>query len=415
MKENVICCIDLKSFYASVECIDRGLDPFTTPLVVADCSRGKGTIVLAVSPYLKTLGIPSRLRIYDLPKDIPIIYAKPRMSRYIERSSQIISLFLEFVMDKDLHVYSVDESFLDLTPYLDLYKKTPLELVQEILNRIKNQFGLAATAGIGPNLFLAKASMDIEAKHNSSQIAYWTLKDVPNKLYPVTPLSKVWGIGQRLERRLNALGYYKIEDIALTSKNLLIQQFGIIGEELYQHAHGIDEAKIQEIVIPEDPSISIGQVLLRDYEVKEMKTVIREMCDDICLRLLLANKVCKSIALGIGYSKETSGGFYHQTQLNIHTSNPNEIYHAFEFLFDKYIENYPIRRVSLRLSKLKENTYFQTNLLVDIKEQEKEEKLLKTIAEIKKKFGSNSILRLDSLSKSSTTRERHEKIGGHAR
>ena len=192
MNKTVIFCIDFKSFYASCECVDRGLNPHTTKLVVADKERGEGTIVLAVSPYLKTFGVPSRLRVFELPKDEEIIFAKPRMSRYLELSSKAISIFLDFVNKDDIHVYSVDESFLNITPYLRLYNMSEIELAEKIKQRIYDELGLDVTIGIGPNLFLAKVALDNEAKKNTNQIAYWTNEDVETKLHKITPLSKIW-------------------------------------------------------------------------------------------------------------------------------------------------------------------------------------------------------------------------------
>ena len=215
MEKNVIFCIDFKSFYASCECIDRGLNPHSTKLVVADKERGSGTIVLAVSPYLKTFGVPSRLRVFELPKDEEIIFAKPRMSRYLEISAKAISIFLDYINKDDLHVYSVDESFLNITPYLHLYKKNPIELAEDIKQRIYKELGLDVTIGIGPNLFLAKVALDNEAKKNSNQIAYWTKEDIKTKLHNIKPLSKIWSIGSQMEKKLNSMGIYSLKDVNL--------------------------------------------------------------------------------------------------------------------------------------------------------------------------------------------------------
>jgi DNA polymerase V len=226
-----ILAIDLKSFYASVECVDRGVDPFTTPLVVADLSRGKGTIILAVSPYLKTLGIPSRLRLYDLPEIKGMIYATPRMEHYIVRSLEVIKVYLKYVAEEDMHIYSVDEAFLDITHYLKAAGCTKKEYAKKIIDDVYKTTGLTVTAGIGPNLFMAKVAMDVEAKKRKDFMASWEMKDVPAKLWPLTPLSKMWGIGERMEKRLNALGMYTVGDIAVSDKWYLHNKFGQIGEE----------------------------------------------------------------------------------------------------------------------------------------------------------------------------------------
>ena len=210
MRERAIAVIDLKAFYSYVECVDRGLDPWTTPLVVADKSRSVNTIVLSVTPFLKSKGIPSRCRVKELPKGYDYIYATPRMSRYIEMSTKVVGILLEFVADIDLHVYSIDEAFIDLTTYLNFYKKTPKQIVKMIIDKIKNDLGLQATAGIGDNFFLAKVALDIYAKKNKDGIAIMHQEDVPEKLWPITPLSKMWGIGSRMEARLNKLGIFTV-------------------------------------------------------------------------------------------------------------------------------------------------------------------------------------------------------------
>jgi DNA polymerase V len=195
-----IICIDLKSFYASVECAKRGLDPFNTPLIVADESRGGGSIVLAVSPYLKAKGIPGRLRLFELPENIPgLIIAKPRMRTYLEYSAEIIRIYLNYVAPEDLHIYSVDEVFLDITPYQSFYQKPARAIAEMILKDIWQQTQIPATAGIGDTLLLAKVALDIESKKVPGGIAEWRFQDVPEKLWPIQPLSKFWGIGGRME------------------------------------------------------------------------------------------------------------------------------------------------------------------------------------------------------------------------
>ncbi len=196
-----ILCIDLKSFYASVECAVRQLDPFKTPLVVADAGRGGGSIVLAVSPYLKTLGIPSRLRFYELPTDLGIIVAKPRMRLYLEYSAKIIEIYLKFISEDDLYVYSIDEAFLDVTEYLSYYKMTDTELAKKILAAIYEETKLFATVGIGPNMLISKLALDIESKKAPDFIAKWNYDSIPEKLWPIQPLSEMWGIGYRMEKK----------------------------------------------------------------------------------------------------------------------------------------------------------------------------------------------------------------------
>lgn len=216
IKRNII-CIDLKSFFASCECVERNLDPFNTPLVVAEPNR-EGAITLAVTPYMKKLGIKSRGRIFEIPKNITYKIARPRMSLYIKKSKEVVDIYLDYVAKEDLHIYSIDECFLDVTNYLKLYKKTTKELALDIMKTVYKKTGLCATAGIGPNLLLAKVSMDIEAKHNEDFIQEWTYEDIQTKLWNITPLSDMWGIGKRMEKRLNDMGLKKVGDIAKYNK-----------------------------------------------------------------------------------------------------------------------------------------------------------------------------------------------------
>ncbi len=410
-----ILCIDLKSFFASVECIDHGLDPFTTALVVANRSQGNGAITLAVSPYLKQKGIPGRTRLYQIPKNISYQVANPRMKRYIEKSKEVVDIYLDFVSSSDLHIYSIDECFLDLTNYLKYYKKTDVEMAQIILKTIEKKTGLTATCGIGPNMLLAKISMDMEAKKYKNGIAKWTYDDVASKLWPITPLSKVWGIGPRMEKRLNTLGITTIGDLAHYDKNKLKTKFGILGEELWMHANGIDNAIISDFKHqPKEKSISHSQVLLRDYYGDEILLIIEEMLSVLTKRLRESNLECSSLSFGISYSKTIGGGFHHSMKLSEPTDITDNLYPLCKILFDRfYEENTPIRRVSISLSKLSTKLGTQLNLFTPLEQREKLDSVLKTMDEIHLKFGKNSILKASSLLSNSTIKERNQKIGGH--
>ena len=306
-EKRVIAVIDLKAFYSFVECIDRGLDAWKVPLVVADKDRGKNTIVLSVSPYLKSKGVPSRLRIRDLPHGYDYIYAVPRMERYIEKSSEVVSIIGEYVSFDDIFVYSIDEAFLDLTTYINYYNKTPLQIVEMIIKGIKDKTGLQATGGIGNNFFLAKVALDIYAKKARNGIATIWKQDVSEKLWPITPLNKVWGIGTRTEIKLNALGIHTLGDIAHCNLGFLQSQFGVMGEQLYNHANGNDEAYMHEKYIPKSTSITVGQVLFKDYNKSNIKLVIREMNDDLSSRLRNEGKMTQLVSIYIGYSKAEMG------------------------------------------------------------------------------------------------------------
>ncbi len=413
-EERHILCIDLKSFFASCECVDKGLDPFTYPLVVANPNQGNGAITLAVTPFLKAQGVPSRGRLYEIPKNIKYVIAKPRMSLYIQKSEEVVNIYLNYVAKEDLHIYSIDECFLDVTHYLKLYKKTDYELALDILKTIYNKTGLTATCGIGSNMLLAKVSMDIEAKHNKDCIAKWTNDDIQTKLWSIEPLSKMWGIGSHMERNLNKLGIHSIKELALTPKHLLKEKFGIIGEELWEHANGIDDSIISEFhYAPKSHSYSHSQVLFKDYNAANVRLIIAEMVEVLTARLRKHNKQCTVIGFGIGYSKNVSGGFYHSIKLDTPTDNTTEITKICNLIFDEYYDNSPIRKVSISCGGICTKEGVQLDLFHDYQTVKENEQLEKTIDNIKERFGKNSILKASNLLEDSTAIERNGKIGGH--
>ncbi len=412
MKKRIIAVIDLKAFYSYVECLDRGLDPWKEPLVVADKERGTNTIVLSVSPFLKKQGIPSRCRIKELPKKYKYIYAVPRMERYLEKSAQVIDVLYHFVAEEDVHVYSIDEAFVDLTSYLKYYNKTPLQMVTTIINQIKEETGLQATAGIGDNFFLAKIALDIYAKKERNGIAKVSSNEIKEKLWPITPLSKVWSIGPRMEARLNKIGLFTVKDIALSNLDYLRDKFGVIGEQLWRHANGIDEADIHEKYEPKERSLSLSQVLFRDYNKDEAITIVREMVDTLASRMRNDNKMTKVVAIYVGYSKNM-GGFARRSTLLAPTDDTELLLKAILEIYHMYIKDLPIRTIGLNFGGLLESTYQQLNMFEDDKEQIKRRNLQKTMDKLQSKFGKNSVLRASSLLEESTIKERNNFIGGH--
>lgn len=413
MDRNII-CIDLKSFFASCECIERNLNPFTTPLVVAEPNR-QGAITLAVTPYMKKLGIKSRGRIFEIPKKITYITARPRMSLYIKKSTEVVNIYLDYVSKEDLHIYSIDECFLDVTDYLKLYKKTTKELAIDIMNKVYEKTRLCATAGIGPNLLLAKVAMDIEAKHNKDFIAEWTYDDIKTKLWNITPLSDMWGIGKRMEKKLNDMGLNKIGDIANYNKLKLKERFGIIGEELWYHANGIDLSKISDFKKnAKEKSISNSQVLYKDYYNNDVTLIIREVLNLLLKRLRKESLLTKHVTLHVAYSRNVGGDFTVSKKLEQETNDESEIYKVLIGIFNSYYEeNVPVRKVAISLSKLEKNNHVQLNLFSNVKDIDNKAKLNNVIDEINEKYGSNSVLKATSLLSISTIRDRNNKIGGH--
>lgn len=415
MRKRQILCIDLKSFYASVECALRGLNPDTTPLVVADKERGDGSIVLAVSPYLRSLGFPSRCRIFELNKTIDLIYAKPRMNSYIDYAIKVIDIYLDFVSDEDLFVYSIDEAFLDVTSYLKYYKMTSYELALTILNKIEEELKIKASCGIGENMLMSKFALDIEAKDNKDGIAIWGLEDLKQKLWPLSNLSKMWGIGNRMHENLNRLGIETIYDLAHFDVKRLHKHFGVMGIELYNHANGRDNSLIQDqdILKSVNHSYSVGQVLFKDYTKDGAKLIIREMTEDLTRRLRLNKKMCKTVKLSIGYSKEFSGGFSRQVKLDYKTNRTSKIYEAFSYLLEKFYDNKPIRKISVTVTNLTTQGSEQLSLFEDFQSDYMERMLDSSIDEIQNKYGLNSVFRATALTEESTKLSRSQKVGGH--
>ena len=411
--DKVIAVIDLKAFYSYVECLDRGLDPFKTPLVVADKSRSLNTIILSVTPYLKARGVPSRLRIKELPKGYNYIYATPRMSRYLEMSAEVVNIFLDFVAEEDIHVYSIDEAFINITPYLNYYKKTGLEIVKDIIKAIKDRTGLMATAGIGDNFFLAKVALDIYAKKEKDGIAIMHQNEIKEKLWPITPLSKIWGIGARMEKRLNDLGIFTVGQLAKSNREFIHKKFGVMGDQLMDCANGIDESDIREVYVPKEKSFSIGQTLPRNYNYKEAKTVIRELIDDLSLRMRNEGKMCEVVALGIGYASN-QGGFSRQMSLLSLTNDTEMLKEAVFEIYDHNVIDKPIRQIYISFGRVSNRVqYQQLSLLYDNEKSQKQQQFQDILDILHNKYGNDAVLRASALTEESTAKERHNQIGGH--
>jgi DNA polymerase V len=414
MQERVILCIDLRSFFAAVECADAGLDLYQVPLVVADRRRGMGAITLAVTPYLKAKGIPSRGRLFELPKGEPIIFARPRMSRYVEVSTEIVNIYLNYVSEEDLHIYSIDEAFLDVTTYLSYFEMLPETLAHTIQQHILAQTKIPSTIGIGPNMVMAKMALDLDSKHMASGIARWTHEDLETRLWPITPLSKVWGIGRQMERRLEAMNILSMYDLAHTSLETLKEAFGVMGEELYYHAHGIDASIMSDphSYQPRHVSVGHGQTLYHDYNGTEAKLVLRELVDRVTKRMRAKEVQGSVVHVSVGYSKKAPGGFSRQRTITS-TDSPTAIFQTVESLFDEFYTNGPIRRLGVSVGHLVHPEHQQIDLFGDVDHQNKERSLWKAMDQIQSWYGKNACLRAVYFKKESTMRERNGLIGGH--
>ncbi len=494
MKEKQYIAIDLKSFYASVECIDRGLDPLNTNLVVADPERTEKTIGLAVSPSLKSFGIPGRPRLfeviakikeinrkrqreiglgftgksYDYKKllenprlAVDYIVAPPRMARYIEYSTQIYKVYLKYIAPEDIHVYSIDEVFIDATGYLSSYKTTSRELCEKILQDVFNTTKITATAGIGTNLYLAKVAMDIVAKklpadENGVRIAELDEKSYRKLLWDHRPITDFWRVGRGYEKRLEALGLFTMGDIARCSigkdreyynEELLYKAFGVNAELLIDHAWGYESCTMEDIKSyrPQSSSLGSGQVLHCPYDFHSARLAVLEMADQLSLDLTAKSLKTNALVLSVNYDSENLKGSYggeisydyygravpkqaHGTKrLANYSSSAKDIMRAFGELFDEIVnKDLLIRRINLvacnalTLEELQKNPPISQISIFDFeKAQEstdapkKDEKIQKALLDIKQKYGKNAIVKGMNLEDGATAISRNEQIGGH--
>lgn len=411
-------CIDLKSFYASVECVERGLDPFKANLIVADMSRTEKTICLAVSPAMKKQGVKNRCRVFEIPKNIKYIAAPPRMSLYIEYASRIYSVYLKYFSKEDIHVYSIDEVFIDMRNYLKLYGLEPKELVKVIVQDVLDTTGITASAGIGTNLYLAKIAMDIMAKHSEDNIAYLDEVLYRKKLWNHMPLTDFWRIGKGTVKRLAKYGICTMRHIANADERLLYREFGIDAELLIDHAWGRETTTIADIksYVPKSTSISSGHVLPCDYDHEKGRLIVKEMADLMCLELVDREMATDSITLMLGYSNalhmEPARGSIH---LDTVTSQASVILPKMEELYNRIKNpNLPIRRVNISFNNMVEDAYRQYDLFSDPVIIEKEKNMQKAMLAIKKKYGKNAVLKGMNLEEGAKTIERNNQIGGHA-
>lgn len=410
-------CIDLKSFYASVECVERGLDPMKTNLVVADPERTEKTICLAVSPALKALGVPGRCRIFEIPPNIEYIMAPPRMQLYIDYSAEIYAIYLKYISKEDIHVYSIDEVFMDVTDYLHMYQMTVKELSVTIMKDVLETTGITATCGIGTNLYLAKVALDITAKHVDDHIGSLDEESYRRTLWNHRPLTDFWRIGSGIANRLARVGIHTMREIAQAEESVLFRLFGIDAELLIDHAWGRETTTIADIKSykPKTNSVSSGQVLPCEYTYEDGKLIVKEMADLLCLDLVDKGLVTDSITLHVGYTQRLEKKSAHGTiGMTISTSSAKKIIAYTIRLYEKIVDRYTsIRRVSLTFNNVVDEKYQQYDLFTDPAELEREHQLQKAMLEIKERFGKNSVLKGMNLEQGATTMERNQQIGGH--
>ncbi|KIU11177.1 Y-family DNA polymerase [Bacillus subtilis] len=398
-RKNIL-CVDMKSFYAFVSAVSMGLNPLTCYLAVVGNTERQGSVVLAASPALKKdFGIKTGSRMFEIPEDPRIHIVNPQMKLFIRVSTEITKLFYRFVPEKCVHTFSIDESFLDAG------KEDPEEMAKAIQSSMWREFGLVCTVGIGDNMLLSKLALDLESKKTKSGIARWRYEDVPNKLWKVRPLSKMWGIGGRMERNLNRMGISTVGQLAKFPLELLEKKFGIMGNQLYYHAHGIDLSEIGAPLLQGQISFGKSQILLRDYTRREeIKTVLLEICEEVARRARTHNKAGRTISLGIGYSKDDLGGGFSPSQNN----RSSHKYHDghISMLLDKFYSGKTVRSISVTLSNFEDDVNHQLSLFeVD---NEKRRKL-----GFRSKYRSKAILRAVSYTSAGTALHRAGLTGGH--
>ena len=481
-EDRIYAAIDLKSFYASVECVERNLDALTTNLVVADASRTDKTICLAVSPSLKSYGIGGRPRLFEVVQHVRqindyrrsqapghklgdpssdnlvvesdptvalgYIVAPPQMAHYMEVSSKIYAIYLKYVAPEDIHVYSIDEVFIDLTEYLELYKCSSHELTMRMIRNVLADTGITATAGIGTNLYLAKVAMDIVAKHaepdqDGVRIAQLNEMSYRRELWSHRPLTDFWRVGRGIATKLESMGMRTMGDVALYSTNAgweeeLYRMFGVNAELLIDHAWGWEPCTMAEIKAykPQINSISSGQVLSEPYDFKKGRLIAKEMTDALVFDLVSKRLVTDGITLTVNYDVENMDKGYngpevtdyygrrapkptHGTaRLNGHTSSSDYIIKAVTRLYNRIVNpSLTVRRLNVTAQNvISENDaepiqldLFGDNAPTDGRERRRQEAVLA----IRKRYGKNSILRGMNFEEGSTARERNKQVGGH--
>ena len=415
-KQRIYFCIDMKSFYASVECAERGLNPFETNLVVADQSRGKNALCLAITPKMKSLGIKNRCRLSDIPKNVKYEVAIPRMSLYIEYAADIYSLYLDYFAPEDIHLYSIDESFIDATHYLAANKMQPTAFAKLLMNEIANRYGIPSTAGIGTNLYLAKIALDITAKHSADHIGVLDEEAYRRTLWDHRPITDFWMVARGTANRLARYGVYDMRGVTQLPQDVLYKAFGKNAELLIDHAWGREPCLMEDIknYRSKSHSVSFSQILPRNYTYEEARTVVKEMAingaDELMKRKVIANKVW----IYTGYSNEAIPPTKGTVKLNFATALESLITEAAIRAFEKTANrNTPIRRLGISFSEVCDEGCAGYDLFTNFDQVEREESVQRATLDIKERFGKNALLKAVNLMPEGTQRERNEFIGGH--
>ncbi|MGJ7921262.1 DinB/UmuC family translesion DNA polymerase [Neobacillus sp. LXY-4] len=413
MPKQHVLCVDMKSFYASCSAVMLGLDPLECYLAVVGNQERQGSVVLAASPRLKKdFGIKTGSRMFEIPNDPRIHIVEPKMATYLRISTEITRLFHRFVPKEAIHVYSVDESFLKVDGASNLWGDART-IAEKIKKDIEREFQLTCTIGIGPNMLMSKLCLDLEAKKLG--IAEWTYDDVQTKLWRVSPLREMWGIGRQVEKTLNSMGIFSVGQLARYDLEKLEKKFGIMGNQLYYHAWGVDFSEIGAPIIEGQISFGKSQILLRDYkEEHEIKSVILEMCEEVARRARNRRKAGRTISLSITYSKDEFGGGFHRSRTIADPTNITmDLYRVCLELFHENYQGKTVRQIAISLGNIVDDHQMQLSLF-EMNRWRKHE-LGYTVDRIRNRFGSGALLRAVSYTEAGTSRHRANLVGGHKR
>lgn len=409
--ERSVICIDMRSFYASCMAVLHQLDVEKEAIAVVAHLDRPGSVVLAASPPMKErFQIRTGSRLYEIPNDSSIYLFEPRMSYFMDVSVEITRLLHNFVPLEAIHVYSVDESFVDLTGTCRLWGP-PEQTARHIQEAIVRQFGIPNAVGMGPNKLLAKLALDLEAKRTG--FAKWTMEDVPTKLWPVTPLSEMWGIGHKMEQRFNALGIETVGELANYPVEKLEKLFGVMGLQHHAHANGRDYSPFERGV-EQVKSYGKSQILLRDYhEREEINAILLEMCEDVAKRMRDAGKIARKVSLSVGYSRKIKPvPFLHRSlTLPQSTGETLVLYRGIQELFNQHVLPHPVRQLGVSVTGLEEERLLQLDLFDPGKLSRHQ--LARTMDELRGRYGTTSVLRAVSYLPGATLRERASLVGGH--
>lgn len=409
-------CIDLKSFYASVEAVERGLDPFKAPLVVADASRGGGAICLSITPALKALGVRNRCRLFEIPDNIEYIAAKPRMKKYMEYSADIYSEYLKYISPEDIYVYSIDECFFNITPYFSMYGNDVFKITHMLRNAVFKRKGIFATAGIGTNMFLAKVALDVTAKKSKSGIGYLDEELFKKEIWHHSPITDIWNIGPGVAKRLAKYKIFDLYGVAHFDAEILKREFGVNAKYLIDHANGAEPCTIEDIrsYVPHSTSVSNSQILFEDYNTDDALLVLKEMVDSLSIELTERQSATDSVFLRIGYSKDVVKSTGGSVKLPKRTASGKFLVKFFSDYYEKTVRRgYPIRKISIGFSNLEPCCERNTDIFGDYKFEEREHKKQLAVLNIKTRYGKNSILKAMNLEKRATAMMRNTLVGGH--